>query len=61
MLVTTLTPVIGFLFTLLPVLMLAFVFRWIRLMYINSEEQLKQNKQIISLLSDIKKQNEERT
>ncbi|HDX9589600.1 TPA: hypothetical protein ROX98_002605 [Bacillus pseudomycoides] len=61
MLVTTLTPVIGFLFTLLPVLMLAFVFRWIRLMYINSEEQLKQNEQIISLLSDIKKQNEERT
>ncbi|MDP7980990.1 hypothetical protein [Bacillus multifaciens] len=58
---TTLTPVIGFLFTLLPVLMLAFVFRWIRLMYINSEEQLKQNEQIISLLSDIKKQNEERT
>ncbi|PEA53905.1 hypothetical protein CON64_15830 [Bacillus pseudomycoides] len=46
---------------ILPVLVLVFVFRWIRLMYINSEEQLKQNEQIISLLSDIKKKNEERT
>ncbi|PGZ97995.1 hypothetical protein COE51_12860 [Bacillus pseudomycoides] len=52
---------IGFLFTILPIFVLIFVFRWIRFIYINSEEQLKQNEQIISLLSDIKKQNEERT
>ncbi|MEH6888786.1 hypothetical protein V7024_03350 [Bacillus sp. JJ864] len=52
---------IGFLIMILPVLMLTFVFRWIRLMYINSEVQIKHNEQIISLLSDMKKQNEERT
>ncbi|MFD0767452.1 hypothetical protein ACFQZ1_00700 [Bacillus sp. CGMCC 1.60114] len=56
-----LSSVIGFLFMALPVVVLAFVFRWIRFIYINSEEQIKQNEQIISLLSDIKKQNEERT
>ncbi|MGG0184648.1 hypothetical protein [Bacillus rhizoplanae] len=55
------TAMIGFLFTILPIFVLVFVFRWIRFIYINSEEQLKQNEQIISLLSDIKKQNEERT
>ncbi|MGG0237224.1 hypothetical protein [Bacillus rhizoplanae] len=55
------TSMIGFLFTILPIFVLVFVFRWIRFIYINSEEQLKQNEQIISLLSDIKKQNEERT
>ncbi|MEI4801337.1 hypothetical protein ACIGHG_17225 [Bacillus sp. NPDC077411] len=55
------SSMIGFLFMILPALLLAFVFRWIRIMYINSEEQIKQNEQIISLLSDIKKQNEERT
>ncbi|HDX9577787.1 hypothetical protein M3215_09620 [Bacillus cytotoxicus] len=53
--------IIGFLVTIIPILMLCFVFRWIRFIYINSEEQIKQNEQIISLLSDIKKQNEERT
>lgn len=61
MLVAMLSSVIGFLFMALPVVVLAFVFRWIRFIYINSEEQIKQNEQIISLLSDIKKQNEERT
>ncbi|WP_020062335.1 hypothetical protein [Bacillus sp. 123MFChir2] len=53
--------IIGFLFSILPILILCFVFRWIRFIYINSEEQIKQNEKIISLLSDIKKQNEERT
>lgn len=53
--------IIGFLFTILPIFVLVFVFRWIRFIYLNSEEQIKQNEQIISLLSDMKKQNEERT
>ena len=53
--------IIGFLFTILPIFVLVFVFRWIRFIYLNSEEQIKQNEQIISLLSEIKKQNEERT
>ncbi|ENQ3105839.1 hypothetical protein SAMN04488168_12634 [Bacillus sp. 491mf] len=52
---------IGALFTMLPIFVLVFVLRWIRFIYLNSEEQIKQNEQIISLLSDIKKQNEERT
>ncbi|MGG2094699.1 hypothetical protein AB1283_19210 [Bacillus sp. S13(2024)] len=56
-----LSSVIGFFFMIIPVVVLAFVFRWIRFLYVNSEEQIRQNQQIISLLSDIKKQNEERT
>lgn len=52
---------IGALFTMIPIVVLVFVLRWIRFIYLNSEEQIKQNEQIISLLSDIKKQNEERT
>ncbi|MGG2017698.1 hypothetical protein [Bacillus sp. S10(2024)] len=39
--------IIGFLFTILPTFMLVFVFRWIRFIYINSEEQIKQNKHFI--------------
>ena len=61
MLVAMLSSVIGFFFMIIPVVVLAFVFRWIRFLYVNSEEQIRQNQQIISLLSDIKKQNEERT
>ncbi|MEI4830076.1 hypothetical protein WAX78_11485 [Bacillus sp. FJAT-53711] len=56
-----LSSVIGFFFMIIPVVVLAFVFRWIRFLYVNSEEQIRQNQQIITLLSDIKKQNEERT
>ncbi|MCP1125890.1 hypothetical protein NKR74_21715 [Bacillus sp. 3103sda1] len=56
-----LTSVVEFIFMIAPLALLAFVFRWIRFIYINSEEQIKQNEQIISLLSDIKNQNEERT
>jgi ribosomal protein L30/L7E len=43
----------GFLFSLLPLLILAFVLRWIRLVKINSEKQVEQNKEIIGLLRDI--------
>ncbi|PFN07957.1 MULTISPECIES: hypothetical protein [Bacillus cereus group] len=49
---------IGVVFTLIPILLIVFVFRWIRLMYLNSEEQLKQNEKIIRLLEEIKEKNE---
>ncbi|WJE52410.1 hypothetical protein QRE66_24725 [Bacillus cereus] len=48
---------VGIFFSLIPVLLIVFVFRWIRLMYLNSEEQLKQNEKIIRLLEEIKQQN----
>lgn len=48
------TSSIGAVFTLIPILLIVFVFRWIRLMYLNSEEQLKQNEKIIRLLEEIK-------
>jgi ribosomal protein L30/L7E len=43
----------GFLFSLLPLLILAFVLRWIRLLKINSERQVEQNEEIIGLLRNI--------
>ncbi|PFA23330.1 hypothetical protein CN373_06095 [Bacillus cereus] len=50
--------IVGMFFALIPVLLVVFVFRWIRLMYLNSEEQLKQNEKIIRLLEEIKEKNE---
>ncbi|SDG76697.1 hypothetical protein SAMN04487975_101426 [Planococcus glaciei] len=38
------------LFGFLPLLILAFIFRWVRQLKINSETQIKQSKEIISLL-----------
>lgn len=52
------TSFMGFVFFIIPLLLIVFVFRWIRFIYMNSEEQIKQNEKIIALLSDIKKQNE---
>lgn len=43
--------------TLLPLLILAFVFRWIRQIKDNSELQVEQNKQIIALLKTIENKN----
>ncbi|QKX50084.1 hypothetical protein HF394_05500 [Planococcus glaciei] len=40
------------LFGFLPLLILAFIFRWVRQLKINSETQIKQNKEIISLLKN---------
>ncbi|MDZ5606746.1 hypothetical protein U2I54_06435 [Bacillus pseudomycoides] len=50
--------VIGFLAMVLPVFLIAFVLRWIRFLYHNSDKQVKQNEKIIELLTEIKKQNE---
>lgn len=43
--------------TLLPLVILAFVFRWIRQIKDNSELQVEQNKQIIALLKTIENKN----
>ncbi|MDM5157140.1 hypothetical protein QUF88_25995 [Bacillus sp. DX1.1] len=51
------TSFIGFIFSIIPLFLIVFVFRWIRFIYMNSEEQVKQNEKIIELLSEIKKQN----
>ena len=44
---------IGPLFTLIPILLVALVLRWVRIIRINSEIQIEQNKEIISVLKEI--------
>lgn len=46
---------IGILLYLLPIILLAFVIRWIREIKINSEEQVRQNLKLIEILEEIKK------
>lgn len=41
--------------TVLPIIIIAFLFRWVRIIKINSEIQVEQNKQIISLLEQMNK------
>lgn len=48
--------IIGFIFTVLPLFVIVFVFRWIRFIYQNSEKQVEQNEKIIELLMEIKEQ-----
>ncbi|MGG5741269.1 MULTISPECIES: hypothetical protein [Bacillus cereus group] len=50
--------IIGFIFTMLPLFVVVFVFRWIRFIYQNSEKQVEQNEKIIELLMEIKEKNE---
>ncbi|MDV2682864.1 hypothetical protein RYX56_00605 [Alkalihalophilus lindianensis] len=42
-------------FYLVPIVLVALVIRWVRLIKVNSDEQVQQNKQIITLLEDIRK------
>ncbi len=42
--------IIGTFFMLIPILILAFAFRWIRQIRFNSEKQIEQNNEIIALL-----------
>jgi hypothetical protein len=49
--------VIPAIFTLLPLLILAFVLRLVRQIKINSDIQVEQNKQIISILQKNEKKN----
>ncbi|MBA2176120.1 hypothetical protein H0266_14580 [Halobacillus locisalis] len=40
------------LFTFIPVILVAFLIRWIRLIKVNSDIQVEQNKEIIALLKE---------
>ncbi len=51
------TGIIGALFALIPILLVALVLRWVRIIRMNSEIQTEQNKEIISLLKEINKKN----
>ncbi|WP_203340304.1 hypothetical protein [Planococcus beijingensis] len=42
--------IIAAIFILVPAFIVAFALRWIRIMRINSEKQVEQNEEIISLL-----------
>jgi hypothetical protein len=44
---------IPFIFSLLPILLVAFVLRWIRLIKANSDIQVEQNKKVLDLLNEI--------
>lgn len=41
---------LGGIFLLIPILIAAFVLRWVRIIRINSDLQIKQNEEIIELL-----------
>ncbi|MDV2684019.1 hypothetical protein RYX56_06490 [Alkalihalophilus lindianensis] len=45
---------IGTFLYLIPIILVALVIRWIRLIMLNSDEQVKQNIEIITLLREIK-------
>ncbi|MFC0561532.1 hypothetical protein [Halalkalibacter alkalisediminis] len=44
---------IGFFLYLIPIILLALVIRWIRLIMLNSEKQVNQNKEIIKHLREL--------
>lgn len=44
--------ILGTLFVFLPLILAALLLRWVRIIRVNSEIQIKQNKEIISLLKD---------
>ncbi|MDD1503910.1 hypothetical protein PVA17_14275 [Lysinibacillus sp. CNPSo 3705] len=48
---------VGALFALIPILLVALVLRWVRIIRVNSEIQIEQNKEIISLLKEMTKEN----
>ncbi|MFJ3386114.1 MULTISPECIES: hypothetical protein [unclassified Lysinibacillus] len=48
---------VGALFALIPILLVALVLRWVRIIRVNSEIQIEQNKEIISLLKEMTKKN----
>ncbi|GAB6504430.1 MULTISPECIES: hypothetical protein [Bacillus] len=49
---------VGVILSLIPIFVVAFIFRWVRFIYQNSEKQVEQNEKIIELLMEIKEQNE---
>ncbi len=44
--------IIGTFFMLIPIFIVAFAFRWIRQIRLNSEKQIEQNNEIIALLKE---------
>ncbi|CAM5222874.1 YvrJ-like protein OS=Ureibacillus acetophenoni OX=614649 GN=SAMN05877842_12134 PE=4 SV=1 [Ureibacillus acetophenoni] len=50
--------IIGSLFTIIPILLVALIIRWVRIIRVNSEIQIEQNKEIIALLKEINMKNE---
>ncbi|MFD2924627.1 hypothetical protein [Halobacillus naozhouensis] len=49
---------IGTLFYLAIILLITFIIRWIRLIKVNSDEQVRQNEKIIDLLSELREKAE---
>ncbi|SKB98740.1 hypothetical protein SAMN06295926_11583 [Lysinibacillus sp. AC-3] len=41
---------VGLLFQLIPILLVALLLRWVQIIWVNIEIQIEQNKEIISLL-----------
>ncbi|MFY3791931.1 hypothetical protein ACOQFO_09595 [Ureibacillus sp. MALMAid1270] len=50
--------IIGSLFTIIPILLVALLIRWVRIIRVNSEIQIEQNKEIIALLKELNMNNE---
>lgn len=50
--------IVSALFTLLPILLVALLLRWVRIIRVNSEIQIEQNKEMISLLKELLKTDE---
>jgi len=50
--------IIGSLFTIIPILLVALLLRWVRIIRVNSEIQIEQNKEIIALLKELNMNNE---
>ena len=44
---------VGTLFVFIPIVLVALLLRWIRIIRLNNEIQIEQNKEIISLLKEI--------
>lgn len=52
--------IVGALFTLIPILLVALLLRWVRIIRVNSEVQIEQNKEMISLLKELSKRDEDK-
>ncbi|SOC44562.1 hypothetical protein [Ureibacillus acetophenoni] len=50
--------IVGALFTLIPILLVTLLIRWVRIIRVNSEIQVEQNKEIITLLKELSRANE---
>lgn len=51
--------IVGALSTIIPILLVALLLIWVRIIRVNSEIQIQQNKEMISLLKELSKKNKE--